>query len=71
MQVDAGPLMVGMGMGLTDTGIVVAASDVQPFELVKLTFTVCVPAVFHFTVMLLLVTVPPAVIMPPGDTVHI
>jgi hypothetical protein len=62
--------MVGTGSGFTVTGYTVGVAAVQPFALVKLTLTVCAPAVFQVTVIVLLVVVPPAVIVPPAETVQ-
>ena len=70
IQGDAGPVIVGTGIGLTVTGNEVAAWDVQPFALVKFTLTVRAPAVLQLMVTLLLVDVPPPVMVPPDDTVH-
>ena len=61
---------VAIGNVFTVTFLTVAAAAIQPLALVYRTLTVCAPAVVQVMVAVLLVDAPPAVIVPPAETVH-
>src|ERR1035437_1683638 len=69
-QTGVGPASVGTGNGLTVTLYVVGLVAVHPLTLVYLILTVFAPVVVHVTVPVLFPNPPPAVIVPPADTVH-
>src|SRR5664280_2420418 len=69
-QTGVGPASVGTGNGFTVTLYVVGLVAVHPLTLVYFTVTVFAPVVVHVTVTVLFPVPPPAVIVPPADTVH-